>query len=551
MKPTSFEDISAISALYRPGPKDANAHNDYADRKNGVKPVVPIHPDLKEALEPILGVTYGLVVYQEQVMRIAQDLAGYTLAQADMLRRAMGKKKKEVLDAEFANFQQGMLDNGFSKESVQALWDILLPFSDYAFNRSHSIAYAMVTYITAYLKANYPSEYMAALLTEAAGDPDKIAIYLHECRDMGIKVLPPDIQRSQPVYTPVGDTEVLVGIQTIRGIGSKVAESLVQKRHDTPGGFPSLSSYLENAPTEALGKRALEGLILSGAFDSYGYTRRTLELNLPDAARNVSQLNKNKAKGQDSFFDLFDDGGEPLATMEVSFHDVEEYPKKLKLSKEREMLGLYVSDHPLSGMENALRAHSTHPIIEINQGKVNVPESSGRWGDKKETVKIAGMLTGINKRFTQRGEEFAILEIEDLTGTIEATLFASRYKNYQHILFTDDIYAFTGTLRRRDPNDPIQFNVESMVPLKAREDGRIPFYIRITENQNVIELKRLAHRSMLKHKGDSPVIIEVKKDDGSIETIYVPDTILVEGSPTFSAEIRHIFGINSIGRWVK
>src|SRR5689334_15476000 len=204
MRPDNFEDISAVGALYRPGPMGANAHNEYADRKNARKPVVPLHPELAEPLADILGDTYGLIVYQEQVIAIAQKLAGYSPGKADLLRRAMGKKKKEILDKEFEPFAAGMRENGYSNSAIKTLWDILVPFSDYAFNKAHSAAYGLVSYWTAYLKANYPAEYMAGLLTSVAGDKDKSALYLNECRRMGITVLPPDVNASAATFTPVG-----------------------------------------------------------------------------------------------------------------------------------------------------------------------------------------------------------------------------------------------------------------------------------------------------------------------------------------------------------
>ena len=204
MQPDEFADITAVSALYRPGPMGADSHNKYARRKNGREPIEPIHPALAEALEPVLGETYGLIVYQEQVMAIAQVLAGFTLGAADNLRRAMGKKKKEELDKQYAGFQAGMLERGFPQVAIDTLWEILLPFSDYAFNKSHSAAYGVITYWTAYLKANYPAEYMAALLTSVKDDKDKMAIYLNECRRMKIQVLPPDVNESDANFTPVG-----------------------------------------------------------------------------------------------------------------------------------------------------------------------------------------------------------------------------------------------------------------------------------------------------------------------------------------------------------
>src|SRR4051812_6224806 len=229
MVPTTFEHISAVGALYRPGPMGANAHNDYADRKNGRKPVVPIHPELEEPLADVLGDTFGLIVYQEQVMAIAQRLAGYTLGNADLLRRAMGKKKKEILDKEYVPFRDGMKANGYSDAAVKTLWDILVPFSDYAFNRAHTAGYGLVSYWTAYLKANFPAEYMAALLTSVKDDKDKSALYLAECRRMGIKVLSPDVNESDSDFTP-RDTDIRFGLSAIRNVGVNVVASLVETR---------------------------------------------------------------------------------------------------------------------------------------------------------------------------------------------------------------------------------------------------------------------------------------------------------------------------------
>ena len=234
MAPTEFDDISAVGALYRPGPMGANAHNDYADRKNKRQEVTPIHPELAEPLKDILGETYGLIVYQEQVMAIAQKLAGYTLGKADLLRRAMGKKKKEILDKEYAGFAQGMKDHGYSEAAVKTLWDILLPFSDYAFNRAHSAAYGVVSYWTAYLKANYPAEYMAAVLTSVRDDKDKAAVYLAECRRMGIRVLPPDVNDSVRNFAPVGD-DIRFGLGGIRNVGVNVVDAIVAARKEKGG----------------------------------------------------------------------------------------------------------------------------------------------------------------------------------------------------------------------------------------------------------------------------------------------------------------------------
>ncbi len=262
MRPDNFEDISAVGALYRPGPMGANSHNEYADRKNDRKPVTPIHPELAEPLAEILGDTYGLIVYQEQVMAIAQKVAGYSLGAADLLRRAMGKKKKAELDAQYETFSAGMAERGYSAGAIKTLWDILVPFSDYAFNKAHSAAYGLVSYWTAYLKANYPAEYMAALLTSIGDAKDRSAIYLAECRRMGIKVLPPDVNSSDADFTPIG-TDIRFGLGAVRNVGANVVASIVATRK-AKGEFTDFADFLRKVEIVVCNKRTIEALIKAG-----------------------------------------------------------------------------------------------------------------------------------------------------------------------------------------------------------------------------------------------------------------------------------------------
>ena len=301
MAPTEFDDISAVGALYRPGPMGANAHNDYADRKNCRQEVTPIHPELAEPLKDILGETYGLIVYQEQVMAIAQKLAGYTLGKADLLRRAMGKKKKEILDKEYEGFAQGMADHGYSAAAVKTLWDILLPFSDYAFNRAHSAAYGLVSYWTAYLKANYPAEYMAAVLTSVRDDKDKAAVYLAECRRMGITVLPPDVNDSVRNFAPVGARHpVRAGRRSATSGSTWSTRSCAARREK--GAFTDFSDFLRKVDAVVCNKKVIESLIKAGAFDSLGHPRKGLLLVHADAIDAVMSTKKAASMGQ---FDLF------------------------------------------------------------------------------------------------------------------------------------------------------------------------------------------------------------------------------------------------------
>src|SRR6201994_2769696 len=274
MKPDNFEDISALGALYRPRPMGVNSHTNYALRKNGQQEITPIHPELEEPLKEILLPTYGLIVYQEQVQRAAQILAGYTLGQADLLRRAMGKKKKEILDKEFVPFHQGCQEKGYSLEAIQAVWDVLVPFAGYAFNKAHSAAYGLVSYWTAYLKAHYPAEYMAGLLTSVGDDKDKMAMYLAECRRMGIQVLPPDVNESAGPFTPVGK-DIRFGLAAVRNVGHNVVEAIARCRKEK-GEYQDFYDFLSKVDAVACNKKTIESLIKAGAFDSMGHSRKAL-----------------------------------------------------------------------------------------------------------------------------------------------------------------------------------------------------------------------------------------------------------------------------------
>ncbi|NED70195.1 DNA polymerase III subunit alpha, partial [Streptomyces sp. SID10244] len=314
MQPTGFEDIVAVLALYRPGPMGMNAHNDYADRKNGRQQVRPIHPELEEPLKEILADTYGLIVYQEQIMQIAQKVAGYSLGRADILRRAMGKKKAEVLAAEFEGFEEGMKSNGFSPAAIKALWDTILPFAGYAFNKSHAAGYGLVSFWTAYLKANYKAEYMAGLLTSVGDDKDKAAIYLSDCRKLGITVLPPDVNESQRNFAAVGG-DIRFGLAAVRNVGTGVVSAILAAREDK-GKFTNFSDYLGKIDVTACNKKVTESLIKAGAFDSLSHPRKGLFLVHGDAVESVIGTKKAEAIGQ---FDLFGDSGGADDTMAEVF----------------------------------------------------------------------------------------------------------------------------------------------------------------------------------------------------------------------------------------
>ncbi|AQP44486.1 DNA polymerase III subunit alpha [Tessaracoccus flavus] len=433
MQPDNFEDISAALALYRPGPMGAQSHTNYALRKTGLQEIVPIHPELAEPLEDILSTTHGLIVYQEQVQQIAQRVAGYSLGKADLLRRAMGKKKKEVLDAEFVPFSEGMKANGYSDGAIKALWEILVPFSDYAFNKAHTAAYGVISYWTAYLKANYPVEYMAALLQSVRDDKDKSALYLAECRRMGIEVLPPDVNSSEVMFTPVGD-HIRFGLGAVRNVGDKVVTAWVAERA-VKGPATDFHDFLDKAPLLMCNKRVIESLIKAGAFDEMGHTRRSLMGVFETAVDSIIDVKRNAENGQDGFDFGFDVGGGDAAEQRHdSVPEVDEWDRRTKLAFEREMLGLYVSDHPLNGLEHVLQTNGDRSVASI-------AAADGYRGQ----TKVCGLITAVNRRVNKAGNIWAQIVIEDLTSSIEVTVFPRTYDQVAAQLAPDTIVTVEGT----------------------------------------------------------------------------------------------------------
>jgi DNA polymerase-3 subunit alpha len=439
MKPDNFGDISAVLALYRPGPMGANAHIEYALRKIGQQEITPIHPELKAVGEEHLGETYGLIVYQEQVQRIAQAVAGYSLGQADLLRRAMGKKKKEVLDKEFVPFSEGMRTRGYSEQAIKALWDVLVPFSDYAFNKSHTVAYGLVAYWTAFLKTNYPAEYMAALLTSVQDDKDKMAVYLNECRRAGIKVLPPDVNESASNFTPVG-TDIRFGLTAVRNVGTNVVDALVAVR-EAKGRFTDAGDFMAKVPASVCNKRVIESLAKAGAFDSLGHRRRALVQWHEDAVDFFVDQKRQEAIGQDSLFGFGGDEDLDDALMAPQVPDIGEWDKQTLLAHEREMLGLYVSDHPLFGIEHVLAKASDCTIGTLLTDEER-PDGS--------IVTVGGLITGIARKMTKRGDPWAVVTLEDLEGGIDVMFFPSTYQLTALQLTEDAVVVVKGRLDRRD-----------------------------------------------------------------------------------------------------
>ena len=528
MAPDSFADISAVIALYRPGPMGENAHNNYADRKNGRKPVEPIHPELSDVLQDILGDTYGLIVYQEQVMAIAQKVAGFSLGRADLLRKAMGKKNKEILDKEYVPFEAGMKANGFSTAAIKRLWDVLIPFSDYAFNRAHSAGYGVVSFWTAYLKANFPTEYMAALLTSVRDDKDKSALYLSECRRMGIKVLPPDVNESNAEYTPRGK-DIRFGLAAIRNVGEGVVASIKAAR-TTKGNFTSFGDFLAKVDAQVCNKKTIESLIKGGAFDSLQHPRKALMSVHLEAIDSVIESKRAEAIGQ---FDLF--GGESMtqvAGLEIEIPTFE-WDKATLLTFEREMLGLYVSDHPLLGVEHILRSNTDMSISALLSDE-SAPDGM---------VTLGGLITGVQRKVSRQGSSWAIVTLEDLEGAVEVLFFANTYNQYALTLIEDRVVTVRGRFERRD--DVARFTAVEMKSLDISTGPVGPLLISLPIAQCTPPIVDRMKEILRSHPGKREVHMQID-DQGVLTTMKID--ALVTASPSLSADLKSILGPDCLVR---
>ena len=524
MRPDNFEDISAVLALYRPGPMGADSHTNYALRKNRRQEITPIHPELAEPLAEILGTTHGLIVYQEQVMAIAQKVAGFTLSQADNMRRAMGKKKKKILDAEFVPFSEGMQSNGYSYAAIKALWDTLVPFSDYAFNKAHTAAYGMVSYWTAYLKANFPAEFLAALLTSVADDKDKMALYLNECRRMGIQVLPPDVNESAANFTPVG-TDIRFGLTAVRNVGHNVVDGIVAAR-EANGKAVNFHGFLDQVPLVVCNKRVIESLIKAGAFESMGHSRRALMSIYEAAVDAVLDLKRNEANGQD---DLFGELTETDPVLTGSVPDLPDWDKRTKLAFEREMLGLYVSDHPLQGLEHILAA----------ERDIGIGELIAEDGPRESTVTIAGMITNITRKTTRRGDIWAVITVEDLQASIEVLLFPRAYEMVSTVLATDTVVKIKGKVKVED--DVVSLNASELSLPDITQAPSGPVVISLPANRCTPEVVQQLRDVLAAHPGLTEVRLRLRSA-GKTTVMKLDDRLRVTPSQPLMADLKALLG---------
>ena len=539
MEPTCFDDIVAALALYRPGPMGVGAHWAYADRKNGREEITPIHPELEEPLREILDETYGLIVYQEQIMRISQKVANYTAGQADGFRKAMGKKKPEVLAKEFVTFEAGMKENGFSSEAIKALWDTIEPFAAYAFNKSHAAGYGLVSFWTGYLKANYTSEYMAALLTSVAVRKDKSAIYLADCRHLGIRVLSPDVNESAYTYQSVGE-DIRFGLGAVRNVGEDVVASIVNSRGKI-GKFKDFSHYLESIDTVACSKRVTESLIKAGAFDSLGHPRKGLALIHEDAVDAVISTKKAADKGQFDLFAGFGDSGGDSGGVDNFFAvqvPDEEWERKHELALEREMLGLYVSGHPLDGYEEAIAAQTDTELTTILGGELK----------HGAEVVIGGIISSVDRRFSKKdGSPWAIVTVEDHNGaSVELLVFNKLYALVSPQIVEDNIILAKAHISIRDDRMSLFCDDLKTPDLGPGNGAGLPLRLTMRTDQCTMPTIAKLKQVLVANSGDSDVYLKLV--DGDESTLMIlGDHLRVTRSASLMGDLKAAMGPGILG----
>jgi DNA polymerase III subunit alpha len=453
LKPSGLEDISSVLALYRPGPLDAGLIPKFINRKHGREPIEYEHM----VLEPILNETYGIMVYQEQIMKIAQDMGGYTLGEADLLRRAMGKKKKAEMEKHQDIFANGAEKNGIKRQIAIDLFEQMIKFAEYCFNKSHSCAYAYVTFQTAFLKANYPQEYMAALLTTNSGDQDKVQKYIGSCIALGIEVLPPDINFSDVDFTPTPDG-IVFGLSAVRNVGMGPIEAILKTRRED-GPFQSLADLCDRTPSKVVNRKALEALIYCGAFDKLDNNRHQLLKDLEFLIDWANSRAKDRDSGQGSLFDLFGgggDGGSAPASFDVvpKAPLVKDFDPQERLKLEKDILGFYISDHPLKSVQRAARV-----LAPINIGDL------ADYADSGQTLSAIVMLTSVKPVITKKGDRMAIVSLEDLSGHTEAVIFPKAYERIGQYVATDARLMVWGKCDRRD--EQVQFIIDDAEPIET------------------------------------------------------------------------------------
>ena len=515
LQPTGFADLIPVMALYRPGPLGSGMVTDFINGRHGRKKVTYIHPDL----EPILKETFGVILYQEQVMQIVQVLAGFTLGQADILRRAMGKKKHDVLMSQKENFLKGAKDNGVDDKLAETIFDLLLHFADYGFNKSHSAAYALVSWRTAYLKAHYPQEFMAAILTSLMTS-NKIGEYIEQCKHMGIDILPPDINASRDTFT-VDKNSIRFGLAAVKNVGENALKTIVDIR-EKDGIFKSLEDFCSRVSSRCINKRALENLIKCGAFDSLGYNRAQYMAVLDQAMDLGSRRQKDLASGQMDLFGDFMEEEESIDKLEMP--KIQEFPKIELLNMEKEITGFYITGHPLEEYREKIQYLTTIESLE--------KQKDGKY------ISVAGIIRKAKRVTTKKGDMMCFLEIEDFLGVVEVIVFPKAFYDNINYLVPDIPVVVRGKLDKSDDNNKIitdkiigleDYTPEFCIIVKPEQEDNA-FFSKITE-------------TLQENAGPCPVYMYFMS---SKKMIKGNREFWIDGSETVVNNLKNLLGKNSI-----
>jgi DNA polymerase-3 subunit alpha len=497
LQPDNFEDIVALVALFRPGPLQSGMVDDFIDRKHGRAKVVYPHPDL----EPILQPTYGVILYQEQVMQIAQVLAGYTLGGADLLRRAMGKKKPEEMAKQRSIFVEGATARGVEAKTATYIFDLMEKFAGYGFNKSHSAAYALVSYQTAWLKAHYPSAFMAAVLSADMDNTDKVVSLIDECRDLDLTVEPPNINICEHQFTVQDDQTVVYGLGAIKGVGESAIENVIQEREQN-GPFDDLFNFCQRIDSRKVNRRTLEALIMAGALDVFAQSRSTLMASLPAAMQIAEQYARNRDLGQTDMFGMVD----KVQTGPGSYHEMPEWDDEQRLACEKQTLGLYLTGHPIERYEPELTQFTSARIVDLKP-------------TYDQSVIVAGLIIAIRTMNTRRGDKMAFITIDDRSARIELAVFSEAYQRYQDMLSKDKLIVVEGEVSVDDYSGGYRMSARSIYDI---EQARAHFAKRLKVHVNEKRasngfIPALQHILQPFCQGQCPVVIDYQSEAARVD----------------------------------
>lgn len=529
---TEFKDISALVALFRPGPM--NMLDDYVARKHGKIPIKYDH----SLLEPVLKDTYGVMLYQEQVMKCANIVAGFNMAEADTLRQIMGKKIVEKMEQQREKFINGAIKNGLSYASAEKIFETMAAFAGYGFNASHSAAYALIAYETAYLKVHYPLQYMSALLTSEMNNMDKMSQYLEECKRMNIEILPPDINQSEADFTPITEKEkkgktqgsIRFGLAAIKNVGSSAVRSIIETREKS-GAFKGLADFLERVDTRSANKKVLESLIKCGAMDAFGYKKQQLVAGLEGVLQRSNQLQRIKSSGQTSFFDVLEDNSKKDS---IELPDIEEWPKAQLLNFEKELLGFYLTGHPLNEYENLIRYFNTLNSKKLIQLDIDT------------AVSICGIITNIKKTVTKKeSRRMAILSVEDLTGTIEAVVYPDPYEQYNRFIEEGKAVMVKGMAKAKEDKPRIivkEINSLEEAIKKSTDSLEINVFETNINDDILDNLKRI----LKEYPGNSHIRLNISLKSGEKVAMEINSDLKITPLPEMMSKIESIFGTGCV-----